>query len=184
MSGSREASKLPSLSRMDSCSIANCGSRIVRGIRRSSTIILRSIATESGYPRAMRVRVRVPATSANLGPGFDALGLALALYNDVTLEESDCVSVTVRGEGAGQLSTGPDKVVARAVRMAFSAAGRRFDGAQIQCVNRIPLARGLGSSAAAWVAGLVGGNALLGGPLERDALLTLAARADGHPDNV
>src|SRR5262245_29347470 len=184
MSGSREASRLPSLSRMDSCSIANCGSRIVRGIRRSSILILRSVASESGYPRAMRVRVRVPATSANLGPGFDALGLALSLYNDVTVEESDRVSVTVEGEGAGQLSTGAGNVVARGVQMAFSAAGRRFGGATIQCVNRIPLARGLGSSAAAWVGGLVGGNALLGGPLNRDGLLTLAARADGHPDNV
>ncbi len=132
----------------------------------------------------MRVRVRVPASSANLGPGFDALGLALALYNEVTLEESDRVSVTVSGEGAGHLDSGPNNVVARGALMAFTAAGRSFRGATIHCVNRIPLARGLGSSAAAWVGGLVGANALLGGPLDRDALLTLAARAEGHPDNV
>jgi homoserine kinase len=132
----------------------------------------------------MRVRVRIPASSANLGPGFDALGLALALYNEVTLEAADRLSVSVSGEGAGHLDTGADNVVARGVGIAFAAAGRSFPGATIHCVNRIPLARGLGSSAAAWVGGLVGANALLGGPLDREALVTLAARAEGHPDNV
>ena len=131
----------------------------------------------------MRVRVRIPASSANLGPGFDALGLALALYNEVTLEESDRVAVRVSGEGAGRLDRGANNVVARGVVKAFTAAGRPFRGVSIDCVNRIPLARGLGSSAAAWVGGLVGANALLGGPLDREALLTLAARAEGHPDN-
>jgi homoserine kinase len=132
----------------------------------------------------MRVRVRVPASSANLGPGFDALGLALALYNDVAVEESDRVLVSIEGEGAGHLAQGDDNAVARAVRMAFEAAGRGFRGARIRCVNRVPLRRGLGSSAAAWVSGLVGGNALLGEPLDRETLLGLAARAEGHPDNV
>jgi homoserine kinase len=132
----------------------------------------------------MRIRVRVPASSANLGPGFDALGLALALHNQVEIEESDRVSVSVVGEGAGRLDAGAMNVVARGAAMAFEAAGRPFRGATIHCVNRIPLGRGLGSSAAAWVGGLVGANALLGGPLDRDALVTLAARAEGHPDNV
>jgi len=132
----------------------------------------------------MRVRVRVPASSANLGPGFDALGLALALYNEVTLEEADRVSVTTSGEGAGCLEAGAQHVVARGAVMAFEAAGRSFRGATIHCVNRIPLRRGLGSSAAAWVGGLVAANALLGTPLDRDALVSLAARAEGHPDNV
>jgi homoserine kinase len=130
------------------------------------------------------VHVRVPATSANLGPGFDALGLALALYNEVTAAEADGVSVRVEGEGAGRLSTGADNVVARGVRQAYEAAGRPFKGVALTCVNRVPTARGLGSSAAAWVGGLVAGNALLGSPLSRDALLGLAARAEGHPDNV
>jgi len=132
----------------------------------------------------MRVRVRVPASSANLGPGFDALALALALHNEIEIEESDRVVVRVQGEGQGRLDTGADNVVARAVRMAFEVVGRSFSGAAIDCVNRIPLSRGLGSSAAAWVGGLVGANALLGSPLDQDALLTLAARAEGHPDNV
>ena len=132
----------------------------------------------------MRVRVRVPATSANLGPGFDVLGLALSLHNEVVLEEADGISVGVEGEGVGRLATGPDNVVARGVRMAFQAAGRPFRGARLHCVNRIPPSRGLGSSAAAWVAGLAGGNALAGSPLDRDELLRLATQAEGHPDNV
>jgi len=132
----------------------------------------------------MTVDVRVPATSANLGPGFDVLGLALGLYNDIAYEEADRVVVTIEGEGAGRLATGVDNVVARAARMAHEAAGQRFRGAAIRCVNRIPPARGLGSSAAAWVGGLVAANAALGLPLDRDGVLALACRAEGHPDNV
>ena len=99
----------------------------------------------------MIIDVRVPATSANLGPGFDVLGLALGLYNDIAYEEAEGVVVAIEGEGAGRLDTGADNVVARAARMVYEAAGRRFPGATIRCVNRIPPARGLGSSAAAWV---------------------------------
>jgi homoserine kinase len=132
----------------------------------------------------VRVHVRVPATSANLGPGFDALGLALALHNEVVAEEADRVGVSVRGEGAAALPASADNLVARGVRLAYDAAGRPFPGVRLECVNRVPLARGLGSSAAAWVGGLSAGNALLGSPLDRDALLALAARAEGHPDNV
>ena len=132
----------------------------------------------------MRVHVRVPATSANLGPGFDALGLALALYNEVVAQEHDGVTVTIDGEGADRLARDAHNVVARGVRLAYEAAGRPFKGCALACVNRIPAARGLGSSAAAWVGGLAAGNALLGSPLSRDALLGLAARAEGHPDNV
>jgi homoserine kinase len=130
------------------------------------------------------VHVRVPATSANLGPGFDALGLALALYNEVEAREADGVTVDVEGQGAGQLPITGDNVVARAVRLAYDAAGRAFKGVALRCVNRVPTARGLGSSAAAWVGGLVAGNALCAGGLSREALLALATRAEGHPDNV
>jgi len=131
-----------------------------------------------------RVHVRVPASSANLGPGFDALGLALDLHNEIDVTESDAIGVTIDGEGADRLAPNDRNVIVRAVRMAYEAAGRPFRGCAIACVNRIPLARGLGSSAAAWVGGLVAGNALLGSPLDSDALLGLAARAEGHPDNV
>ena len=132
----------------------------------------------------MRVRVRVPATSANLGPGFDALGLALALHNEVIVEPAADVSVSVDGEGRGRLDTSAKNLVARAVALAHEVAGRPFTGARLRCINRIPLSRGLGSSAAAWVGGLLAANALMGEPLDRDALLTAAARAEGHPDNV
>jgi homoserine kinase len=132
----------------------------------------------------VRVRVLAPATSANLGPGFDALGLALALHNEVSASEFDRVVVRVEGEGSGVLSTGEDNVVVRGVRLAYQEAGRSFKGIAIECVNRIPLARGLGSSAAAWVGGLVAGNGLLGSTLTPGLMLGLAARAEGHPDNV
>ena len=142
------------------------------------------MAAPAALSEPLRVHVRVPATSANLGPGFDALGLALALYNEVTAAEADGVSVTIEGEGVGRLPPGAHNVVARGVRQAYEAAGRPFKGVALACVNRVPTARGLGSSAAAWVGGLVAGNALLGAPLSPDALLALAARAEGHPDNV
>jgi homoserine kinase len=132
----------------------------------------------------MRVRVRIPASSANLGPGFDALALALALHNEVYIDEGERVAVAVEGEGAGRLDAGARNIVARGAQAAFEAAGHPFRGATIRCINRIPLSRGLGSSAAAWVGGLVGANALLGEPLDRDTILTLAAKAEGHPDNV
>ena len=132
----------------------------------------------------MRVHVSVPATSANLGPGFDALGLALTLYNEVVASEAERVSVAIEGEGAARLPRSADNVVARGVKLAYEAAGRPFRGCALECTNRVPAARGLGSSAAAWVGGLVAGNALLGMPITKDALLALAARAEGHPDNV
>jgi homoserine kinase len=126
----------------------------------------------------------VPATSANLGPGFDALGLALALHNELTIAEAEGVTVSVRGEGVRELAADGENLVARAARGVFEVADRPFRGLEIHCMNRIPLSRGLGSSAAAWVGGLLGANALLGTPLDRPALLSLAARGEGHPDNV
>jgi len=132
----------------------------------------------------VRAHVRVPATSANLGPGFDALGLALALHNEVIAEEGQGVTVRIEGEGADRLPRDGNNVVARGVRLAYETAGRPFKGCALTCVNRIPAARGLGSSAAAWVGGLLAGNALAGAPLSKETLLALAARAEGHPDNV
>ena len=81
----------------------------------------------------MRVRVRVPATSANLGPGFDSLGLALGLYNEVILEEADGISVHVEGEGAGRLDDDAKNVVARGVALGFEVAGRPFRGGRLRC---------------------------------------------------
>ena len=131
-----------------------------------------------------RVRVRVPASSANLGPGFDALALALGLHNEVTMEEDESVSVSIEGEGAARLPRSEENVVVRGARALFDLTGRSFLGIKVTLVNRIPPGRGLGSSAAAWLGGIVGANALLGGPLPRDDVLQLAARQEGHPDNV
>jgi homoserine kinase len=99
-------------------------------------------------------------------------------------EEADGLAVRVQGEGAGRLPADGTNVVVQGIRTIFETAGRAFRGAAVHSANRIPPSRGLGSSAAAWVAGLTAGNALLGDPLDRDALLLLASRAEGHPDNV
>ncbi|GAB4412500.1 MAG: homoserine kinase [Anaerolineales bacterium] len=132
-----------------------------------------------------KVVVRVPATTANLGPGFDCLGMALALYNTVTVHATTGgLSVRIEGEGAEDLRWGEENRVLRAMRLAFQEAGERLPGLSIELRNEIPLGRGLGSSAAATVGGLVAGNALCGNPLSTDRLLTLATQLEGHPDNV
>jgi len=130
--------------------------------------------------------VRAPATTANLGPGFDCLGLALDLWNEARFShEGDGVVVAVEGEGAGRLPSDESNLVARAALSVYDEAGRpRPRGLRIRCTVRVPLASGLGSSSSAVVAGLLGGNELLGRPLERDRLLELAAGLEGHPDNV
>ncbi|MGN9779562.1 homoserine kinase [Micromonospora sp. H33] len=134
------------------------------------------------------VRVRVPATSANLGPGFDALGLALALHDDVAAEvTAGGVTVTVTGEGAGDLPGDERHLVVSAMRAAFDELGGQPPGLAVECVNRIPQARGLGSSSAAIVAGVLLARALVvEGERRMDdaAALRLAARIEGHPDNV
>jgi homoserine kinase len=134
------------------------------------------------------VHVRVPATSANLGPGFDALGLALARYDDVTATVSASgFRVTVTGEGAGELPEGRDHLVLRAALAAFEALGAAPPGLAVECVNRIPQARGLGSSSAAIVAGVLLARELVDGgseALDDAGALRLAAELEGHPDNV
>jgi homoserine kinase len=138
--------------------------------------------------RAAPVRVRVPATSANLGPGFDALGLALALYDDVVVRVADeGLYVDVAGEGADSVPRTRRHLVVRALQAGFDALGGQPRGLEVVCANRIPHSRGLGSSAAAIVAGLTAARALaLGGEetLDDDTLLALAASLEGHPDNV
>lgn len=134
------------------------------------------------------VRVRVPATSANLGPGFDALGLALARHDDVTAEVTDGgVRVSVIGEGAGELPSDERHLIVTAMRATFDALGAQPAGLALECVNRIPQARGLGSSSAAIVAGVLAARALVAGGdrrMDDDAALRLAAELEGHPDNV
>jgi homoserine kinase len=134
------------------------------------------------------VSVRAPATSANLGPGFDALGLALGLHDEVTARvTAGGVSVAVTGEGAGDLPTDAGHLVVRSMRAAFDELGEQPAGLELRCHNRIPQARGLGSSSAAIVAGVLAARALVVDGAARmpdDAVLALAARLEGHPDNV
>jgi homoserine kinase len=131
-------------------------------------------------------RVRVPATTANLGPGFDCLGLALDLWNDVRFSlEGDGVKVTTVGEHSETLPTDETNLVARSFLRLYEEAGDAPPaGLAIHCDLRVPPSSGLGSSAAAVVAGLLGANTLLGRPFDRARLLELAAAIDGHPDNV
>jgi homoserine kinase len=135
------------------------------------------------------VRVRVPATSANLGPGFDAFGLALTLHDEVEARVAGTggTRVAVTGAGAGELPTGEEHLVVRAMRAAFDTLGGQPGGLDVRCDNRIPQARGMGSSSAAIVAGVllarglvVDGDRLLDGA----GVLRLAAELEGHPDNV
>jgi homoserine kinase len=147
--------------------------------------------TPSGRPmfRAAPTRVRVPATSANLGPGFDALGLALTLYDDVVAQVSDDagIRVDVHGEGADAVPRDHRHLVAKAMLRGFDALGGRPRGVDLVCANRIPHGRGLGSSSAAIIAGLLLARALVVGGDERlpdAALLELAVTLEGHPDNV
>lgn len=134
------------------------------------------------------VRVRVPATSANLGPGFDSLGLALGLHDDVAAEvTAGGVRVAVTGEGAGELPGDDRHLVVTAMRAVFDVLGAQPAGLALECVNRIPQARGLGSSSAAIVAGVLLARALVtDGAVRLDdaAALRLASELEGHPDNV
>jgi homoserine kinase len=138
--------------------------------------------------RAAPVRVRAPATSANLGPGFDAFGLALGWYDDVVARVADTgLSVDVAGEGADDVRRDARNLVVRAMYAAFDRLGGRPRGLELVCANRIPHGRGLGSSAAAIVAGLMAARGLIAGGAEHldDAgLLALATEIEGHPDNV
>jgi homoserine kinase len=141
---------------------------------------------DSGMTRAS-VTVVVPASSANLGPGFDSLGLALGLYDEVTVALTDApgLSVEVTGEGADVLPRDGSHLVARTLRDAFERFGSAPAGLRVCCANNIPQGRGLGSSAAAIVAAVVAAAELTGDDrTDRAELLALAAEIEGHPDNV
>lgn len=131
----------------------------------------------------MQVVVQPPATSANLGPGFDCLGLALELRDRLVFETAERDSVQVRGEGADEVSTGADHLVLASFRRAFAECGRPAPAVALTCENAIPHGRGLGSSSAAIVAGLAGARAL-GADLDTEAMLRIATAIEGHPDNV
>lgn len=140
-------------------------------------------------PPGLRGRATVAASSANLGPGFDSLGLALALYDEISVETtSGATTVEVEGEGQGQVSSGPENLVAVAIRRGLEAAGVEAAGLKVHCRNAIPHSRGLGSSAAAVVGGLAVANALVAqsdqSPLTIAQLIQLSGEFEGHPDNA
>jgi homoserine kinase len=135
-----------------------------------------------------RVTVRVPATTANLGPGYDSLGLALALYDTLTVEslESGELLFDLTGEGAETLPRDASHLVIRAMEAAFERLGFRHGGLKVTAENVVPHGRGLGSSASAVVAAISAANALLpeAGRRGKDWILQLTSELEGHPDNV
>ncbi|GGF46835.1 homoserine kinase [Microbacterium sorbitolivorans] len=134
------------------------------------------------------VEVRVPATSANLGPGFDTLGLALSVYDELEVSALDGpeIDIAVEGTGAAEIPTDESNLILRTIRYAYEAVGRKAPGIRIRARNGIPHGRGLGSSGSAVVAGLLAAKGLLEGVAAfSDAdLLRLATEIEGHPDNV
>lgn len=130
--------------------------------------------------------VRVPATTANLGPGFDTLGLALRLHNQVTLEEiPEGFEIEIEGEGKAILERQPgERLVSAAARETFKVLGHQPRGLRFRLRNQIPIGRGLGSSAADIIGGVVAAFHLAGRPLNRDLALQIAGRFERHPDNI
>ena len=140
-------------------------------------------------PAGLTASSVVAASTANLGPGFDSLGLALSCYDEITVTTIDSgLTVEVEGEGAGQVPLGPEHLVVRAVQRGLAAAGVDAPGLMVRCRNDIPHSRGLGSSAAAVVGGLAAANGLVGQagwtPLTTAQLIQLSSEFEGHPDNA
>ncbi|TCO44582.1 homoserine kinase [Kribbella antiqua] len=132
-----------------------------------------------------QVRVRVPATSANLGPGFDAFGLALTLYDELIVTPGGSgVRVEVVGAGQGEVPLDESHLVVRSIRAGLQALEAEVPGFSLLCENQIPHGRGLGSSSAAIVGGLAAAYGLAGVQLDRDRIVELATEIEGHPDNV
>ena len=128
-----------------------------------------------------RVTIRVPATTANLGPGFDAFGCALSLYTDVTFEETDCgLEIT----GCDEEYTGPDNLAYVSYCAVLASLSEEVRGIKIHIDAQIPIGRGLGSSAALLVAGAMGANVLRGNKLSTQGLLNITNAMEGHPDNL
>lgn len=138
--------------------------------------------------RGRTVAVKVPATSANLGPGFDTLGLSLALYDElrVSVRDEPGATVEVVGVGAGEVPTDETNLVVRAIAHTFESVGVALPGLNLLARNSIPHGRGMGSSGAAIVSGIMAAKGLLEGVVDLDAqaLLALANDMEGHPDNV
>lgn len=129
------------------------------------------------------ITVRVPATTANMGPGFDCLGMALDIWNTLQVEVGG-TGLEVLGEGEGTLARNESNLVYQSFQLPFQELSKPVPSVRLVCHNAIPLGRGLGSSSAAVIAGLVAGNELCGRALGQERLLELAVRVEGHPDNA
>ena len=139
-------------------------------------------------PVGTAVRVRVPGSTGNVGPGYDSLGLALGRYDELTVERTDePLVLDVRGEGSGSVPRTEEHLVIRAMRTAWRAIGMHaLPGLRVEAVNGIPHSRGMGSSASAIVAGVVAANAMVPQDLRlsENAMLQICSQMEGHPDNV
>lgn len=140
----------------------------------------------------MKVSVKVPATTANLGPGFDSLGLALPLYNTITVEETIMpgtgIEINILDETNEQdiisIPTDENNIVYKAIELLYNSIGQTPSELKITIKTQIPIARGLGSSASVIVGGLIAANELLGRPADEAALLSIATEIENHPDNI
>ena len=134
----------------------------------------------------MKISVKVPATTANLGPGFDALGLALNLWNETEFSATNDnqMEVKISGEGQKTLPTDASNYIVESAMQIYDLAHKPCNGLRIQCINRVPIGSGLGSSSAAMLTGMLGANVLLGEPFSQEEILKLAIENEGHPDNV
>lgn len=128
------------------------------------------------------IRIKIPATSANLGAGFDSLGLALNLYNYINMEFSDKIDIS--SADSTKVPTGENNLVYSSAEYLFNLAGKKLDGLKIIQENNVPMTRGLGSSSTCIVGGLVGANALLNNIYSTEDIVNIAARIEGHPDNT
>ncbi len=132
------------------------------------------------------VKIRVPGTTANCGPGFDSVGISCSIYNDLelTLSEHGNLNIIIEGSGKGIIPTDARNIVCSAVQAVLTRVEQNYKGITIKMDNHIPLARGLGSSAAAIVGGLLAANAATGSQLDKQELFNMATNIEGHPDNV
>ena len=154
-----------------------------RSRRRLSTARIDLLINRDTMSVPDRITIKVPATTANLGPGFDAMGMALDLWNTVTVTPGNS-EVSIEGEGEDELPRDESNVVVAGINSALRALGKSVPELAVRCENRIPLSRGLGSSSAATVAGLLAGLAMAGRELDQRLLFNLAADIEGHPDNA